>query len=102
MVEKYKKDLKDIQSGNHIGFKNAIQLAELEYEDAIKRADLFYKYQLDCAQHVYQTEYEQTLLDYKVINHLVLGSKEQTGVALVLIADSLELCLFLIHHIKLV
>lgn len=67
MVEKYKKDLKDIQSGNHIGFKNAIQLAELEYEDAIKRADLFYKYQLDCAQHVYQTEYEQTLLDYKVI-----------------------------------
>jgi hypothetical protein len=66
VVEKYKKDLKDIQSGSHIGYKNAIQLAELEYEDAIKRADLFYKYQLDCAQHVYQTEYEQTLLDYKV------------------------------------
>ena len=66
MVEKYEKDLKDIQAGTHVGYKNAVQLAELEYEEAIKRADLFYKYQTDCANHVYQTEYEQTLIDYKV------------------------------------
>ncbi|KAJ3304374.1 hypothetical protein HDV03_002855 [Kappamyces sp. JEL0829] len=64
-VQLYKKELTEIQNGTHQGLLQAIHLAEMECEEAIKRAELFYEYQLNCAEHVYQMDCEQSLNDYK-------------------------------------
>lgn len=49
---------------SHEGLKNAELLAEMECEEEIKRAELFYQYQQDTASQLYATEKEAYLSEY--------------------------------------
>jgi hypothetical protein len=55
-----KLDAKD----SHQGLKNAELLQEMECQEEIKRAELFYQYQQDTASQLYQTELEAYLQEY--------------------------------------
>ena len=52
--------------GTHQGYQNAVQILELEYEEAIQRANLFRDYQLDCARHLFELEKHMSLQEYQV------------------------------------
>jgi hypothetical protein len=42
--------------GTHIGYKNALELIEIEYEEAIERAELYKEYQLWWAKRLHYLE----------------------------------------------
>ncbi|KAJ3394556.1 hypothetical protein HDU84_007730 [Entophlyctis sp. JEL0112] len=54
----FKQELRDVQDGTHQEFEERIALLEFERKAAIRKAELFRNYQLECANVIYQVEKE--------------------------------------------
>ncbi|KAJ3075067.1 hypothetical protein BCR33DRAFT_715095 [Rhizoclosmatium globosum] len=54
----FKQELRDVQDGTHQEFAERVALLEFERNAAIKKAELFRNYQLECAMAMYQAEKE--------------------------------------------
>ena len=62
----YDEEIQSILQGTHQGFKNAVQILELEYDECVQRANLYRDYQLDCARHLFELEKHMSLQEYQV------------------------------------
>jgi hypothetical protein len=38
----------------------------MEHEEAIQRAEMFYEYELECAEHIYELEKNHSINEFKV------------------------------------
>ncbi|KAI8927180.1 Sds3-like-domain-containing protein [Entophlyctis helioformis] len=63
-INAFKSETREIQQGIHPEYLEAFSMLERERDLAIKQAELFRDYELECAQRIYQLEYEASLAEF--------------------------------------
>ncbi|KAJ3114510.1 Sin3 histone deacetylase corepressor complex component SDS3 [Physocladia obscura] len=76
----FKQELRDVQDGTHQEFSERVALLEFERKAAIRKAELFRNYQLECANAMYQAEKEaydqEYLLEKQGLREKILSQLE--------------------------
>ncbi|KAJ3138791.1 hypothetical protein HK100_012251 [Physocladia obscura] len=76
----FKQELRDVQDGTHHEFGERVALLEFERKAAIRKAELFRNYQLECANAMYQAEKEaydqEYLLEKQGLREKILSQLE--------------------------
>ncbi|KAJ3285967.1 hypothetical protein HK104_009232 [Borealophlyctis nickersoniae] len=63
-ISLFKQEMREVQEGIHPDFEDSVNQLAAERDWAIKKAELFRNYQIECANHLYQIEHETSMREY--------------------------------------
>ncbi|KAH6589353.1 hypothetical protein BASA50_010098 [Batrachochytrium salamandrivorans] len=63
-IDSFLRETKELRLGTHPDFMGELRILEEERDAALRAAELFRDYELECAQRIYQLEYDTSLAEY--------------------------------------